>query len=179
MISRIFQARGLKTKTAFFYSRPCWQTSANREDFCVGFPTQSQRQRYLFIYLSTNRSARHMISSLGVSTWEDWVPVYWVFMFGGRPLLFSAVVILLSLNWRFHIVLLVHKVSRSRFPFWRFLWVYLSLNFLYKLKFWLQNIPIDRQKPITFPFFFTCVLSNLRLSFWYFFRAGLFKARLS
>ena len=37
-------------------------------------------------------------------------------------------------------------VSRSRFPFWRFLWVYLSLNFLYKLKFWLQNIPIDSRK---------------------------------
>ena len=40
--------------------------------FCVGFPTQSQRQRYLFltlfIYLSTDRSARHVVSSLGVST---------------------------------------------------------------------------------------------------------------
>ena len=34
-----------------------------------------------------------MVSSLGVSTREDWVPVYYVrFMFRGRPLLFSAVV---------------------------------------------------------------------------------------
>ena len=39
---------------------------------CVGFPTQSRRQRYffisLFIYLSTDRSARHVVSSLGVLT---------------------------------------------------------------------------------------------------------------
>ena len=98
--------------------------------------------------MSTDRSARHVVSSLGVSTWEDWVPVYCVpFMFRRRPLLFSAVVILPSFNWRFCIV------SRSRFPFWRFREVYLSLNFWYKLKFWLQSIPTDGRKSITFPFF--------------------------
>ena len=61
----------------------------------------------------------------------------------------------------FRVVLLVHEVSGSRFPFWRFRWVYWSLNFLYKLKLWLQNIPIDRRKRITFAFFFfTCVVSK-------------------
>ena len=104
--------------------------------------------------MSTDRSARHVVSSLGVCTWEDWAQVYCVsFMFRRRPLLFSAVVVLPSFNWRFCVVLLVHKVSRSRFHFWRFRGVYLSLNFLYKLKFWLQSIPTDRRKSITFPFF--------------------------
>ena len=112
---------------------------------------------YLFIYLSTDRSARHVVSSLGVSTWEDWVPVYCVpFMFHGRPLLFSAVGFLLILKI-FRAVLLVYKVRRSRFPFWRFPWVYLSLNFLYNLKFWLQNIPIDRRKPTTFAAFLSAL----------------------
>ena len=115
---------------------------------------------YLFIYLCiclfVHWCARHVVSSLGVSMWEDWVPVYFVpFMFRGGPLLFSAVVILLSLNWRFWIVLLVHMVSRTCFPFCHFRWVYLSLNLLYKLKFWPQNIPIDRWKTITSPFFLT------------------------
>ena len=126
----------------------------------MGFPTHSQRQRYLFLYLFicplievlvTN--SRHVVSSLGVSTWEDWVPAYCVpFMFRGQPFLFSAVGFLLILKI-FRTVLLVYKVSRSRFPFWRFPWVYLSLNFLYNLKFWLQSIPIDRRKPITFASF--------------------------
>ena len=34
----------------------------------------------------------------------------------------------------------------------------LSLNFLYKLTLWLQNIAIDRRKPITFAFLFLPVL---------------------
>ena len=50
----------------------------------------------------------------------------------------------------FRVVLLGYKASRGRIPFWRFRWVYLRLNFLYKLKFWLQNVPIGRRKPITF-----------------------------
>ena len=54
-------------------------------------------------------------------------------------------------------VLLVYKVSGSRFPFWRFPWVFLSLNFLYNLKFWLQNIPIDRRKLITFASFLSAL----------------------
>ena len=131
------------------------------EFLCGISPTHSQRQRYLFlylfIYLSTDRSARHVVSSLGVSTWEDWAPVYYVlFMFRGRPLLFSAVGFLLILKI-FRAVLLVYKVRRSRFPFWRFPWVYLSLNFLYNLKFWLQNIPIDRRKPTTFAAFLSAL----------------------
>ena len=77
-------------------------------------------------------------------------------MFLGRPFLFSAVGFLLILKIFadfFRTVLLVYKVGRRRFPFWRFPWVYLSLNFLYNLKFWLQSIPIDRRKPITFASF--------------------------
>ena len=58
-----------------------------------------------------------------------------LFMFRGRPLLFLV----------FTVVLLVDVFVESLF---------LSLNFLYKLKFWLQNIPIDRRKPITFAFCF-------------------------
>ena len=46
--------------------------SLHRSRFSVGFPTQSQRQGYLFLslftYLSTDRSARHVVSILGVST---------------------------------------------------------------------------------------------------------------
>ena len=76
-------------------------------------------------------NARHVVSSLGVSTWEDWVPVCCVpFMFSVGPFLFSAFGVL---NF-FRVMLLVHKVSRSRFPFWCFRWVYLSLNFFHKLK---------------------------------------------
>ena len=92
---------------------------------CGISPTHSQGQRYffisffiyLFIYLSTDRGARHVVSSLGGSTREDWVPVYNLpFMFRGRPLLFSAVGILLILKI-FRAVLLVYKVRSSRFPF--------------------------------------------------------------
>ena len=57
----------------------------------------------------------------------------------------------------FHAVLLVYKVSRSRFPFWCFRWVCLSPDFLYKLIFWLQNIPIDRRKPVTFASFLSAL----------------------
>ena len=58
-----------------------------------------------------------MVSSLGGSTREDWVPVYDLpLMFRGWPLLFSAVVILLMLKI-FRAVLLVYKVRSSRFPF--------------------------------------------------------------
>ena len=104
-------------------------------------------QRYLFLYRFVYES-EVLVTWFLVWVWEDWVPVYYVpFMFRGRPFLFSAVGFLLISKF-FCVVLLVHKVSRSRFPFWRFLWVYLSFNFLYKLKFWLQNIPIDRRKPI-------------------------------
>ena len=133
-------------------------------------PTLSQRQRYLFIYLLV-----FVYESEVLVTWllvwvcrrektgiqyTDCVP----FMFRGRLFLFSAVGFLLILKF-FRVLLIVHKVSRSRFPFWCFRWVHLSLNFLYKLKFWLQNIPIDRRKPITF----ASVVSNLRLFFRYFF----------
>ena len=122
---------------------------------------------YLFICLQ-EWSAGNVVSSLDVSTWEALVPVYCVpFMFRGRPFLFSAVGVLLILKF-LRVVLLVHMVSWSRFPFWRFRWVHLSLNFLYKLTFWLQNIAIDRRKPITFAFFVvTRVVCNLRPFFRY------------
>ena len=110
-----------------------------------------------------------MVSSLGVSTREDWVPVYSRLCFVGRHFFFLAVGFLLILKF-FRVVLLVHEVSRCHFPFWRFRWVYLSLNFLHKLKLWLQNIPIDRRKPITFVTYFGCLVSNLGLFFRYFFK---------
>ena len=74
-----------------------------------------------------------------------------------RPFLFSAVVFVLLILKIFRAVLLVYKVRRSLFPFWRFPWVYLSLNFVYNLKFWLQNIPIDRRKPITLASFLSAL----------------------
>ena len=77
--------------------------------------------------------------------------------FVGGHFLFSAVGFLLILKF-LCIVLLVHKVSRSCFPFWCFRWVHLSLDFLYQLKFRLQNILIDIKKPITFPFLPTLFL---------------------
>jgi len=110
-----------------------------------------------------------VVSSLGVSTREDWVPVYSRLCFVGRHFFFLAVGFLLILKF-FRVVLLVHEVSRCHFPFWRFRWVYLSLNFLHKLKLWLQNIPIDRRKPITFVTYFGCLVSNLGLFFRYFFK---------
>lgn len=89
-------------------------------------------------------------------------------MFCWPPFLFSAVGFLLILKF-FRVVLLVHEVGRCHFPFWRFRWVYLSLNFLHKLKLWLQNIATDRRKPITFVTYFGCLVSNLRLFFRYFY----------
>ena len=127
--------------------------------FCVGFlHTKSAPAMFLclFIYRFVYES-EVLVTWYLVWVWEDWVPVYCVpFMFHGRPFLFSAVGFSLILKF-FRVVLLVHKVSRSRFPCWRFHWVYLSLNFLYKLKFWLQNTPVDRRTPITFAFFLTCM----------------------
>ena len=70
---------------------------------------------------------------------------------------FFSVGVLLILKF-LRVVLSVHMVSWSRFPFWRFRWVHLSLNFLYKLTFWLQNIAVDRRKPIKFAFLFLPVL---------------------
>ena len=49
-------------------------TSMTQLDFCVGFlphivsASDIYSCIYLFIYLSTDRSARHVVSSLGVST---------------------------------------------------------------------------------------------------------------
>ena len=108
------------------YRRSFHSTSTSVYVFLCGIsPTHSQGQRYffislflsLFIYLSTDRGALHVVSSLGGSTREDWVPVYDLpFMFRGRPLLFSAVGILLILKI-FRAVLLVYKVRSSSFPF--------------------------------------------------------------
>lgn len=115
--------------------------------FLCGISSRTKSAPAIFIYLFVclqEWCARRVVSSL-VSTWEDWALVGGHFFFQ-----------LLDFYWFwifFCVVLLAHNVSRSRFPFWRFCWVFLSLNLLYKFKFWLWNISIGRRKSITFAFF--------------------------
>ena len=127
----------------------------------------------IFIYLFVHWCARHVIYSLGVSTWDDWVSVYCApFMFRGRPCLFSAVGFLLILKI-FRAVLLVYKVSRSRFPFWLFRWVYLSPNFFisWNSGFEISQLIDESQLRSRFLFFiFISIVFNLRLFFRYFSR---------
>lgn len=104
-----------------------------------------------------------MVSNLAVSTWEDWVPIYCVLiMFRGRPFCLLVLLILKS----FRVVLLVNKVSRSRFPFWRFCWVYSSLLWVEILawkcpNWWMKaNLRSRSVKPLLLIWDFSSVISS-------------------
>ena len=139
----------------------CFWKYSNALIFCVGFLPHivSASNIYLFIYLFICPLIEVLVTWFLVWVFRREKTGFQYTMFRGRPLLlitFLSCWFLLILKI-FRALLLVYKVRRSRFPFWRFPWVYLSLNFLYSLKFWLQNITIDRRKPITFTSFLSAL----------------------